>query len=84
MPPTVREVVTLSYRFVSLATPGSACEGRAARDVTGRRRLARQQAGRFGWPAAVRGFLHAHGLAAEGDVRGVAGAGAGPRGGPPW
>jgi alpha-1,6-mannosyltransferase len=33
------------------------------RDVTGRRRLARQQAERYGWPAAVRGFLDAHGLA---------------------
>ena len=31
------------------------------RDVTGRRLLARQQAERYGWPAAVRGFLDAHG-----------------------
>jgi alpha-1,6-mannosyltransferase len=38
------------------------------RDVTGRRRLARQQAERFGWPSAVHGFLHAHGLAAEPDL----------------
>jgi alpha-1,6-mannosyltransferase len=33
------------------------------RDVAGRRQLARQQAERYGWPAAVRGFLDAHGLA---------------------
>jgi alpha-1,6-mannosyltransferase len=33
------------------------------RDVTERRRLARQRAERYGWPAAVRGFLDAHGLA---------------------
>jgi len=56
------------------------------RDVTGRRRLARQQAERFGWPAAVRGFLHAHALAAGGEVPGAAAAGAGAqgRGGHPW
>ncbi len=70
------------------------------RDVTGRRRLAREQAERFGWPAAVRGFLHAHGLAARDEVAGTAragpagagpagagsaaGAGARGRGGRPW
>jgi hypothetical protein len=32
------------------------------RDVTERRLLARQRAERYGWPAAVRGFLDAHGL----------------------
>jgi alpha-1,6-mannosyltransferase len=42
------------------------------RDVTGRRRLARQQAERYGWPAAVRGFLHAHGLAAGRDLAAAA------------
>jgi alpha-1,6-mannosyltransferase len=46
------------------------------RDVTGRRRLARQQAERFGWPSAVHGFLHAHGLAAEPDLPGAAAAAA--------
>ena len=50
------------------------------RDVTGRRRLARQQAGRFGWPVAVHGFLHAHGLAPEAGLPGVAPAVAGARG----
>ena len=35
------------------------------RDLTGRRGLARQQAERYGWPAAVRGFLDAHGLVRE-------------------
>jgi alpha-1,6-mannosyltransferase len=51
------------------------------RDVTGRRRLARQQAERYGWPAAVRGFLHAHGLAAGLDLAGAAAApAAGPGG----
>ena len=53
------------------------------RDVTGRRRLARQQAERFGWPAAVHGFLRAHGLSPGGSG---AGAAAGKRrgGGHPW
>ena len=51
------------------------------RDVTERRRLARQQAERYGWPAAVRGFLDAHRLVrapgrAPGGT-GVAAAGAG-------
>lgn len=32
------------------------------RDPAERRRLARQQAERFGWPSAVNGFLGAHGL----------------------
>jgi alpha-1,6-mannosyltransferase len=32
------------------------------RDPPERRRLARQQAEQFGWPAAVNGFLGAHGL----------------------
>ena len=32
------------------------------RDPDERRRLARQQAEQFGWPAAVNGFLGAHGL----------------------
>jgi alpha-1,6-mannosyltransferase len=50
------------------------------RDVTGRRRLARQQAERYGWPAAVRGFLHAHGLAAERDLAAAAAAATGPGG----
>ncbi len=50
------------------------------RDMTGRRRLARQQAERFDWPTAVRGFLHAHGLAAARDFPGTAGAVAGARG----
>jgi alpha-1,6-mannosyltransferase len=50
------------------------------RDVTGRRRLARQQAERYGWPAAVRGFLHAHGLAAERDLAAAAAAATGPDG----
>ncbi len=55
------------------------------RDVTGRRRLARQQAERFGWPAAVSGFLHAHGLAAGGEAAAPAVAGllGGARGGRP-
>ncbi len=46
-------------------------------DVTGRRRLARQQAERYGWPAAVRGFLDAHGLAPGPGLPGVAAASAG-------
>ena len=51
------------------------------RDVTGRRRLARQRAGQFDWPAAVRGFLDAHGLAAGPAPRPVTvPAGAGARG----
>ena len=50
------------------------------RDVTGRRRLARQQAERFDWPTAVRGFLHAHGLAPEPGLPGAAPAVAGARG----
>jgi alpha-1,6-mannosyltransferase len=55
------------------------------RDVTRRRRLARQQAERFDWPTAVRGFLHAHGLAAEPGLPGPAPAvaGASGRGGTP-
>ena len=47
------------------------------RDVTERRRLARQQAERYGWPAAVRGFLDAHGLVPEPGLPGVAAAGPG-------
>ena len=50
------------------------------RDVTGRRRLARRQAERFDWPTAVRGFLHAHGLAPEPGLPAAAAAGAGARG----
>ena len=50
------------------------------RDVTGRRRLARRQAERFDWPTAVRGFLHAHGLAPEPGLPGAAAAAAGARG----
>jgi alpha-1,6-mannosyltransferase len=50
------------------------------REVTGRRRLARQQAERFGWPTAVRGFLHAHGLAPGPGLPGAAPAAAGARG----
>jgi alpha-1,6-mannosyltransferase len=50
------------------------------REVTGRRRLARQQAERFGWPTAVRGFLHAHGLAPGAGLPGAAPAVAGARG----
>ena len=50
------------------------------RDVTGRRRLARQRAGQFDWPAAVHGFLAAHGLAAGPAPRPVRVAGAGARG----
>jgi alpha-1,6-mannosyltransferase len=50
------------------------------RDVTGRRRLARQQAARFDWPTAVRGFLHAHGLPPEPGLPGAAPAVAGARG----
>jgi alpha-1,6-mannosyltransferase len=55
------------------------------RDVTRRRRLARQQAERFDWPTAVRGFLHAHGLAPEPGLPGPAPAVAGAlgRGGTP-
>ena len=49
-------------------------------DVTGRRRLARQQAERFDWPTAVHGFLDAHGLAAERGFPPVAAAVAGARG----
>jgi alpha-1,6-mannosyltransferase len=55
------------------------------RDVTERRRLARQRAERYGWPAAVRGFLDAHGLAAGPglpgpSLHGAAAASAGARG----
>jgi alpha-1,6-mannosyltransferase len=50
------------------------------RDVTGRRRLARRQAERFDWPTAVRGFLHAHGLAPEPGLPAAAAAVAGARG----
>jgi alpha-1,6-mannosyltransferase len=50
------------------------------RDVTGRRRLARQQAERFDWPTAVHGFLVAHGLAPEPGLPGAAAAVAGARG----
>ena len=50
------------------------------RDVTGRRRLARQRAERYGWPAAVRGFLDAHGLAPRPDLPGTVPAVAGVRG----
>ena len=50
------------------------------RDVTGRRLLARRQAERFDWPTAVRGFLHAHGLAPEPGLPGAAAAAAGARG----
>jgi alpha-1,6-mannosyltransferase len=39
-----------------------AAEQLLRRDATGRRRLARQQAERFGWPTAVNGFLGAHQL----------------------
>ena len=42
------------------------------RDVTGRRRLARQQAERFDWPTAVHGFLDAHGLGPERGLPAVA------------
>jgi alpha-1,6-mannosyltransferase len=37
------------------------------RDVTDRRRRAREQAERFDWPTAVNGFLSAHGLSAHGS-----------------
>ncbi len=37
------------------------------RDVTDRRRRAREQAERFDWPTAVTGFLSAHGLSAHGS-----------------
>ena len=50
------------------------------RDVTGRRRLARQRAERYGWPAAVRGFLDAHGLAPRPGLPGTVPAVAGVRG----
>jgi alpha-1,6-mannosyltransferase len=50
------------------------------RDVTGRRRLARAQAGRYGWPAAVRGFLDAHGLGPAPGLPGTVPAVAGVRG----
>ena len=53
------------------------------RDVAGRRRLARQRAERYGWPAAVRGFLDAHGLAAEHDLAAAAAAAAAGIGGRP-
>jgi len=43
-----------------------------AREVTGRRRLARQQAERFDWPTAVRGFLRAHELAPQRRLPGAA------------
>ena len=46
--------------------------------MTGRRRLARQQAERYGWPAAVRGFLDAHGLATGPGLPGAARPGRGP------
>jgi hypothetical protein len=39
-----------------------ATERLLALDETGRRQRARQQAERFGWPAAVDGFLRAHGI----------------------
>jgi alpha-1,6-mannosyltransferase len=49
-------------------------------DVTGRRRLARRQAERFGWPAAVQGFLRAHGLGPGPGHSGAAAAAAGTSG----
>ena len=45
--------------------------------MTGRRQLARQQAERYGWPAAVRGFLDAHGLDPGPGLPGVVTASAG-------
>ena len=50
------------------------------RDMAGRRRLARQRAERYGWPAAVRGFLDAHGLAPRPDLPGTVPAVAGVHG----
>ena len=50
------------------------------REVTGRRRLARQQAERYGWPAAVGGFLDAHGLATGPGLPGAGLPGRGPPG----
>ena len=48
--------------------------------MTGRRQLARQQAERYGWPAAVRGFLDAHGLDPGPGLPGVVTASAGEPG----
>jgi alpha-1,6-mannosyltransferase len=45
------------------AACADAIERLLRRDETERRRLARARAERFGWPAAVDGFLGAHGLA---------------------
>jgi alpha-1,6-mannosyltransferase len=44
------------------AAYADAIEGLLRRDVGERRRAAREGAERFGWPAAVDGFLRAHGL----------------------
>ena len=44
------------------ASCAEAVERLLRRDVTERRRLAREQAERFDWPTAVDGFLRAHGL----------------------
>jgi alpha-1,6-mannosyltransferase len=44
------------------AAYAAAVERLIRRDLTGRRRMARARAERFGWPAAVDGFLRAHGI----------------------
>ena len=66
------------------ASCADAVQSLLERDVAGRRQLARQQAERFGWPAAVRGFLDAHGLPAGAwpCLAAAAGAGRGPVPGP--
>jgi alpha-1,6-mannosyltransferase len=60
------------------AACADAIERLLRRDETERRRLARARAERFGWPAAVDGFLGAHGLAPCRAGR-VAGGSAWPR-----
>jgi alpha-1,6-mannosyltransferase len=59
------------------ASCADAVQSLLERDVTGRRQLARQQAERYGWPAAVRGFLDAHGLDPGPGLPGVVTASAG-------
>ncbi len=48
------------------AACADAVEQLLRRDVSDRRRRAREQAERFDWPTAVNGFLSAHGLSAHG------------------
>ena len=59
------------------ASCADAVQSLLERDVTGRRQLARRQAERYGWPAAVRGFLDAHGLDPGPGLPGVVTASAG-------